>query len=157
MTGDGGGEDRDDGPATAAPGWYDDPFRTGWVRWFDGTAWTTHALSADEPRPDHVVEDRWDGHTGDGHTGDDARAAGVGGPPKSRAARLGTRIGPKGVVHLARYLGAVTVLLVVLAAGDPRHRALLAVLALGFLVATVVVAVREARDRARWRRLGDEP
>ena len=40
---------------------------------------------------------------------------------------------------------------------DARHQAVLGLLAVGFLVATIVVGVREARARARWRRLGDEP
>ena len=166
----------DDRPPGAGPGWYDDPYRTGWVRWSDGTAWTTHAVAADEPRPDRIIEQEWDGRSGDDRRADamqESRPAwdvavpgagepaydgggGVGGLRANRAARLGTRIGPKGVVHLTRYLATATLVLVLLTWGDVRHRAVLGVLAVGFLVATVVVGVREARDRARWRRLGDE-
>jgi|GEM_PF-4342236 len=163
-------------PVTAGPGWYDDPYRTGWVRWFDGTEWTTHAVAADGPRPDRIVEERWDGRTGDGRRADTRESSrpvwdvavpragepaydgggGVGGLRANRAARLGTRIGPKGVVHLTRYVAAATVVLVVLAWGDAHHRVVFGALAGGFLVVTVVVGIRTARERARWRRLSDE-
>jgi len=74
-----------------------------------------------------------------------------------RSARLVDRIGPRGPVHLTRYLAASTGVLVLLTLSDRRHRALLGVLAVGFLVAAVVFGVRQIRERARWRRLGDEP
>ena len=60
----------DDRPPGAGPGWYDDPYRTGWVRWSDGTAWTTHAVAADEPRPDRIIEQEWDGRRGNDRRAD---------------------------------------------------------------------------------------
>jgi membrane protease YdiL (CAAX protease family) len=29
-------------PTAPAPGWYDDPWAAGWVRWWDGAQWTPH-------------------------------------------------------------------------------------------------------------------
>jgi hypothetical protein len=152
------------------PGWYPDPYQAGRLRWFDGTVWTTHAVAADTPHPDEVVESRWAAGTerrdqvrtpardlsvpregerpydgGGGWQGLYANRAGRG------VMRAGARWGP---VHATRWVGGLTIVLVLLAWGDPRHRTLLAVLAAVALMATVVVGIRAARDRAYWRNAG---
>jgi hypothetical protein len=41
------------------PGWYRDPYGSDLQRWFDGTRWTTHAVSGFETDPDRAVEQHW--------------------------------------------------------------------------------------------------
>ncbi len=65
--------------------------------------------------------------------------------------RAGTRWGP---VRASRWLGGLTLVLAICAWGDPAHRVFLAPAAAVSLVATVVLSVREARDRAYWRKVG---
>ena len=65
--------------------------------------------------------------------------------------RAGVRWGP---VHATRWVGGLTVVLALLAWGDQRHRTMLAVLAGIGLVATVIVGIREARELAYWRKVG---
>ena len=151
-------------------GWYPDRYRTGWARWFDGTVWTTHAVSTDEPRPDQVVGQDWQGQTPE-ETRQDRFAtwdvaipregepafnggAGVGGLEADRAARVASRYGMNGPVHLARWLVALTVILALLAWGDHRHRVLSVIMAVALFVAAVVVAIRQMRERAHWRDVG---
>jgi Flp pilus assembly protein TadB len=154
------------------PGWYPDPYQPGWQRWFDGTVWTTHATAADTPHPDMVVESGWQGstpeelrelerhpgrdmavHRGGERTYDGGR--GWQGLYVNRVGRgmmrAGTRWGP---VHATRWVGGVALALALLAWGDQRHRIVLAALAAIALVVTVIVGIREARDRAYWRDVG---
>ena len=42
------------------PGWYPDPYMAGGVRWFDGSVWTTHAVSSDAANPTATVQERFD-------------------------------------------------------------------------------------------------
>ena len=146
------------------------------VRWFDGTEWTPHAVSADEPRPDSVVETDWQPLTDeqlrrqeqftewdiDVPQGSEPRyngGGGVGGWEANRLARLTMRAGGRGPVHASRWLIATTVVLVLLAWGDHRHRWWLGVAAGLFFVVAVVSEVRAIRERAHWRELGrsDDP
>jgi hypothetical protein len=48
------------------PGWYPDPYAAGSSRWFDGSAWTAHAVPASEPHPDQRLEQHFDPTAGDG-------------------------------------------------------------------------------------------
>jgi hypothetical protein len=43
----------DDARMMTPPGWYDDPQRIGFVRWWDGTKWT------DGIQPKRVQRERW--------------------------------------------------------------------------------------------------
>jgi hypothetical protein len=152
-------------------GWYPDPYRTGWVRWFDGTVWTTHAVAADQPSPDKVVEQNWQGETPEemrqgrfakwdvdiprGNEPSFNGGGGVGGLEANRAARASSRYGMNGPAHLARWLAALTVVIALLAWGDHRHRVLLVTVAAVLFVAAVVVGIRQTRERAYWRRVGE--
>ena len=35
----------------SAPGWYPDPWRSGYSRWWDGVAWTEHSREGAPPTP----------------------------------------------------------------------------------------------------------
>jgi hypothetical protein len=73
----------------------------------------------------------------------------------NRGARYVMRVGARwGPVKTARWLGGLTVLLAICAWGDPAHRVFLAPAAAASLVATVIVGIRRARERARWDELG---
>jgi hypothetical protein len=65
--------------------------------------------------------------------------------------RTGTRWGP---VRASRWVGGVTVLLALCAWGDPTHRWFLAPATAVSLVATVVLVIRESKERAYWRNVG---
>ena len=154
------------------PGWYPDPYRKGWVRWFDGTAWTTHAVADSRSRPDQVVEDDWESPDPDERVRNERLPSvidldvpkgsepafngggGVGGLGVNRLSRLFMRAGPSGPASATRWLVGLTAVLALLAWGDQRHRVLLAIGASIALIATVVVGIRRSRDRARWRDVG---
>ncbi len=138
------------------------------VRWFDGTEWTSHAVAADAPRRDQLVESDWQPLTDeqlrrqerftdwdiDVPRGTEPRysgGGGVGGWEANRLARLTMRAGSRGPVHASRWLIATTVVLALLAWGDHRHRGFLVVAAALFFVLAVVAEVRAIRERARWR------
>ena len=53
-------------PPTTA-GWYPDPYQPNAQRWFDGTAWTTHAVGREQSDPDDVLEDQWRRTVGGDH------------------------------------------------------------------------------------------
>ena len=154
------------------PGWYPDPYGLHSVRWFDGTVWTTHAVAAETADPDQAVESTWTGGTPEElraqerfpgsdlavPRADERRYDGGGGWQGvyiNRIVRGGMRAGTRmGPVHATRWIGGLTIVLALLAWGDQRHRIVLAVLAGVGLVAAVVVGIREARERAYWRKLG---
>jgi hypothetical protein len=156
-------------PSLLPPGWYPDPRQAGSQRWFDGSEWTGHAVDADPPErmerdgggasPGERQERRHfssDEHstTGEG----EARYEGGGGGQGLHVNRVGRgvlRAGARwGPVRASRWLGGLTLLLVLCALGDPAHRVFLAPAAAVSLVATVFFSVREARERAYWRRVG---
>jgi Protein of unknown function (DUF2510) len=159
-------------PTLPPPGWYPDPYEIGWQRWFDGSEWSVHAIAADTADPDRPVERDWPGLT-DGeserheqfsssdrtfpHEGE-ARNDGGGGGQGLYANRVGRgvmRAGMRwGPARASRWLGGLTLLLTICAWGDPAHRVFLAPAAAVSLVATVVFTVREARERAYWRKVG---
>lgn len=81
--------------------------------------------------------------------------AGWQGPGAERFARSTMRIGQHlGPVHPERWLLVLTLVLTGLAWGDQRHRIVLAVAAGLSFVITVVVIVRETRQRRYWRDVG---
>ncbi len=80
---------------------------------------------------------------------------GVGGLEANRAARVASRYAMNGPAHLARWLAALSVVLALLAWGDHRHRVLLAIMATALFVAAGVVGIRQTRERAYWRRVGE--
>jgi hypothetical protein len=41
------------------PGWYDDPFARGWMRWWDGTSWTSHQAPVGGPPAQPVMYGMW--------------------------------------------------------------------------------------------------
>lgn len=143
------------------------------MRWFDGSVWTIHAVPAETPHPDGVVESTWQGSTpaemreqerfpaSDLTVPRDRERAFDGGGGwqglyANRVARgvmrSGTRWGP---VSATRWLGGLTAILALLAWGDHRHRVLLAAAAVLCLVGTVIVGIRGVHDRARWKELGN--
>ena len=159
-------------PSLPPAGWYPDPYRAGSQRWFDGSEWTGHAVPSDTPNPDARVdrdldattpgelqsqehfssndpsipqagEPRYDG--GGGWQGLYANRVGRG------VMRASTRWGP---IRPSRWLAGLTVVLALCAWGDPVHRFFLAPAAAMSLVATIVFAVREAKERAYWRKVG---
>jgi Protein of unknown function (DUF2510) len=154
------------------PGWYPDPYRSDSVRWFDGTVWTTHAVPDGTASPDEMVESTWEGGSPEElreqerFPGQDLAVPSAGERPYDGgggwqglyanrigrgAMRAGTRMGP---VHATRWMVGLTAVLALLAWGDQRHRIVLAVLAGLGLVATLIVGIREARERAYWRKVG---
>jgi Flp pilus assembly protein TadB len=153
-------------------GWYPDPYGAGSLRWFDGTVWTIHDVSADAPRPDAVVESTWKGSAPEEmrererfpasdltipRDGERAYDGGGGwqGLYANRVARGVTRAGTRwGPASATRWLAGLTLVLALLAWGDHRHRLLLVALAVPCLVGTVIVGIREIRERARWKELG---
>jgi hypothetical protein len=154
-------------------GWYPDPYRSGSERWFDGSVWTVHAVSAGEPHPDLVVESDWQGLTDeqlraterfpgwdlavprDGERPYDG-GGGWQGLEANRVGRWTMRTGQRwGPVHPDRWVLALTVVLAGLAWGDQRHRIVLAVAAGLSFVVTVGAVVRETRQRRYWRRAGE--
>ncbi len=154
------------------PGWYPDPYQTGSQRWFDGTEWTTHAVPTTAADPDAVVVRDWQPrYSEELRRGEqfsenalsiprDAEPAydgggGYQGVIANRAGRYAMRLVARwGPVKAVRWFGGLTVLLAICAWGDPAHRVFLAPLAAVSLVATVIVGIREARERARWNELG---
>ena len=54
-----------EGSPPTTPGWYPDPYHPNAQRWFDGTAWTLHAVGTDQANPDQIVEDQWRRPVGD--------------------------------------------------------------------------------------------
>ena len=159
-------------PNLPPPGWYPDPYRTGSQRRFGGSEWTGHAVSSDTPDPDRLVEQDWVGATpedlrrgeqlssNDLSIADRGEAAynGGGGWQGLYANRVGRgvmRAGARwGPVRASRWLVGLTLLLALCALGDPVHRVFLAPATAVSLVATVVFTVREARERAYWRKVG---
>ena len=154
-------------------GWYPDPYRPDSLRWFDGSVWTSQAVDTADGRPDRPLQSNPEGSSArDLRTVDRSARAdlavpcegerpydGGGGWQGVEANRIGRwtmRTGQQlGPAHASRWLGALAILLALLAWGDPQHRAVLAVVAVPLLVATVVVGIREARQRAYWRKVGD--
>lgn len=43
-------------PSLPPAGWYPDPVQPGWVRWFDGTAWTGTVSPAAQPVAPHFAQ-----------------------------------------------------------------------------------------------------
>ncbi len=142
-----------------APGWYEDPYQPGSWRWFDGAVWTTNSLAGDSPHGDRLVghgsqtdvslprdgERPYDG--GGGWQGLYANRVG------RSIMRSGARWGP---VRVVRWVATLTVVLALCAWGDTAHREILVPLAAVGLVATVVVGVRESRERAHWNEVGHQ-
>ncbi len=50
-------------PTLPPPGWYPDPYRAGFQRWFDGSDWTVHAVASGTPDLDALVQRDWEGTT----------------------------------------------------------------------------------------------
>jgi hypothetical protein len=159
-------------PTLPPPGWYPDPYEPGSQRWFDGSEWTSHALPSDIPDPDRLVEQDWNGASSEElwkqeqfpsndlsipHEGE-ARYDGGGGWQGLYANRVGRgamRAGMRwGPVQASRWLGGITLVLAFCAWGDPAQRVFLAPVAAVLLVATIVFSIREARERAYWRKAG---
>jgi hypothetical protein len=160
-------------PLPPRSGWYRDPYRAGSIRWFDGSQWTTHAVASDQQDPDHVVEHDWKGPTPETTRQEEweeqfpkwdvavARGdeppfdggGGVGGLEANRVARLATRYSSV-VYHPIPWLGALVVLLALLAWGDPAHRMPLIVAASVLFAVTIVAEMRAKAARAHWKRVG---
>lgn len=159
-------------PTLPPPGWYPDPYRARSQRWFDGSEWTSHAVPSETPDPDSLVERDWDAMTPgelrrqeqfssndlsiphEGEAGYDG-GGGWQGLYANRVGRGVMRAGLRwGPVRASRWIGGLTLVLAFCAWGDPAHRVFLAPAATASLVATVVFVVREARERAYWRKVG---
>ncbi|WP_236121924.1 DUF2510 domain-containing protein [Cellulomonas palmilytica] len=50
-----------DSMTTPSPGWYPDPQRPEWVRWFDGVSWTTQVRQARRPVAAGPTKPPWSG------------------------------------------------------------------------------------------------
>jgi hypothetical protein len=157
--------------ASAPPGWYPDPYEQGKVRWFDGSVWTSHSVAANRPSPDTRIAESWDPRTSEEIREDSRYPAwdvavarrgepavdgpgGAGGLHANRMARVAGRYGQSHLVNGTQWLGAITLVLALLAWGDAQHRVLLIVLAVPCCVATIVVGFRRRRDRTRFEELG---
>jgi hypothetical protein len=167
-------------PDTALPdraGWFPDPYKAGQVRWFDGSTWTTHAVSPDEAHPDDIVERDFDPRTPEEmRTGEwkdqfpwwDVPVAqgsepsfdGRGGPGGFDLAmegrfdtRLGNRIkgGPYGAVIWLFVLAVFFGLVAWVAQAD---RVTFLVLTTATFVISCAIAIRTARQRAHWKQVG---
>jgi hypothetical protein len=159
-------------------GWYPDPYKTGQVRWFDGTEWTIHAAPTSQPDPDQFVEKNedlrtpeemrqqewqaqfpwWDTAVAQGDEPPFDFRGGATGFDLNQAGRFDMRLGNrlKNLLSTSGWVLVLAVLLFLMAWFDPQHQVILVVLGGLALATSLGFKIQSKRTRGEWERVGHE-